>query len=52
MEAIWFSEGFLAIEIKIIEVKMYTPVYLGVAIIETSKTLMYEFWYDYIKPKY
>ena len=27
-------------------------VYLGWSILEISKTLMYEFWYDYIKPKY
>ena len=34
------------------EVKMNKPVYLGQAILDISKTLMYEFWYDYIKPKY
>ena len=27
-------------------------VYLGLSILEINKTLMYEFWYDYIKPKY
>ena len=27
-------------------------VYLGLSILKISKTLMYEFWYDYIKPKY
>ena len=31
---------------------MIKPVYLGLSILEISKTLMYEFWYDYIKPKY
>ena len=31
---------------------MNKPVYLGLSILETSKTLMYEFWYDYMKPKY
>ena len=41
----WFSENLLAIE-------MNKPVYLGLPILEISKTLMYEFWYDYIKPKY
>ena len=25
---------------------------LDLSILEISKTLMYEFWYDYIKPKY
>ena len=31
---------------------MNKPVYKGSSILETSKTLMYEFWNDYIKPKY
>ena len=34
------------------KVIMNKPVYLGLSILEISKTLMYEFWYDYIKPKY
>ena len=33
-------------------VKMNQPVYLVLSILEISKTLMYEFWCDYIKPKY
>ena len=43
-----FSEDFLAIETK----KMNKSVYLGLSILEINKTLMYAFWYDYIKPKY
>ena len=31
---------------------MNKPVYLGLPILEISKTLMYGFCYDYIKPKY
>ena len=30
---------------------MNKPVYLGLSILELSKTLMYEFCYDYVKPK-
>ena len=32
-------------------VKMNKFVYLGMSILDISKRLMYEFWYDYIKPK-
>ena len=31
---------------------MNKSVYLGMSILNISKMLMYEFWYDYIKPKY
>ena len=37
---------------KKIKVKMNKPIYLGFSILEISKTFMYEFWYDYMKPKY
>ena len=48
----WFSENLLAIEMKKTKVKMNNPVYLGLSKLEISKTLMYEFWYDYVRPKY
>ena len=47
-----FSERFLAIEMKKTKVKMNKPAYLRMSILDISKTLMYEFWYDYVKPKY
>ena len=31
---------------------MNEPVYLGVSLLKLSKIIMYEFWYDYVKPKY
>ena len=34
------------------KVKMNKPIYLGLSILEINKTLMYKFWYDYMKPKY
>ena len=46
------SEDLSIIEMKKTKVKMNKPIYLGLSILEISKTLMYEFWYDYIKPKY
>ena len=39
-------------QMKKTKVKMNKPVYFGMSILDISKTLMYEFWYDYIKPKY
>ena len=42
----------MAIEMKKTGVKMAKPLYLGMSILDISKTLMYEFWYDYIEPKY
>ena len=47
-----FSEDFLAIEMKKTKLKMNKLVYLRLSILEFSKTLMYEFWHDYIKPNY
>ena len=31
---------------------MNKPVYLGLSILDISKTKMYKFWYDFIKPRY
>ena len=45
------TEHLLAIEMKT-ETHINKPVYLGLSILELSKTLMYESWYHYIKPKY
>ena len=48
-----FSENLLTIEIKTkTKVKMNEPLYLGMSVLDISKTLMYTFWYDDIKPKY
>ena len=46
------SEDLSIIEMKKAKVKMNKPIYLGLSILEISKILMYEFWYDYMKPKY
>ena len=48
----YISKDLSIMEMKKTEVKMNKPIYLGQAILDISKTLMYEFWYDYIKPKY
>ena len=46
----YISKDLLIMEMKTAEVKMNKPVYFGQAILDISKTLMYEFWYDYLKP--
>ena len=46
------SEDLSIIEMKKTKIKMSKPIHLGLSILEISKILMYEFWYDYMKPKY
>ena len=48
----YISEDLSIIEMNKTKVKMNKPIYLGLSILEISKILMYEFWYDYMKPKY
>ena len=47
-----FSDNLMAIEMKKTRIKMTEPLYLSMSILDISKTLMYKFWYDYLKPKY
>ena len=47
-----FAENLLAIEMKKAKIIMNNPVYLCLSILDISKTVMYEFLYGYIKPKY
>ena len=42
----------MAIETKKTKIKMNKPLYLRASILDISKMLMYEFWYDCLKPKY
>ena len=46
------SENLSIIEMKKTKVKMNKPIYLGLSILDISKILMYEFWYNFMKPKY
>ena len=46
------SKDLSITEMNKTKVKMNKPIYLGSSILEISKILMYEFWYDYMKPKY
>ena len=47
-----FSEHLMVIEMKKTKMRMNKLVYVGQAVLDISKTLMYEVWYDYLKPKY
>ena len=47
-----FSETLAAVHMGKTEVVLSKPIYIGMSILDISKNLMYEFHYDYIKPKY
>ena len=44
----FFTELLLTTEMKKAEILMNKPVYLGLSILDSSKILMCEFWYDYV----
>ena len=46
------EENLSIVEMKKVKVKMNKPIYLGLSILEISKIIIYEFWYDYMKSKY
>ena len=49
----FFSKKLLTIEMRKTQIFMNIySVYLGLSILKISKIVMYEFWYDYVKPKY
>ena len=47
-----FNENLISVHMKKTSLTMNKPVYLGMCILDLSKTLMYDFHYNYIKPKY
>ena len=47
-----FSENLISVHMKKTSLLMNKPVYLGMCILDLSKTIMYDFHYNYIKPKY
>ncbi|XP_055839997.1 uncharacterized protein LOC129907698 [Episyrphus balteatus] len=46
------TNPLLAIQMSRCNITLNKPIYLGFIVLELSKILMYEFHYDYIKPKY
>ena len=51
-DSVKFSNNLMGIEMGKTEITMNKPVYLGQAILDLSKIVMYEFHYDYMIPKY
>ena len=47
-----FSENLVSVHMKKTSLTMIKPVYLGMCILDLSKTIMYDFYYNYIKSKY
>ena len=47
-----FSENHVSVHMKKTSLTMNKPVYLGMCILDLSKIIMYDFHYNYIKPKY
>ena len=47
-----YSENFVSVFMKKTSLTMNKPVYLGMCILDLSKIIMYDFHYNYIKPKY
>ena len=42
-----FSERLIAREMKKTNVRMGKPIYLGLSMLDLSKNVMYEFWYNF-----
>jgi len=47
-----FDENLIAVHMKRTKLVYNKPIYLGMCILDLSKTLMYDFHYNYIKKKY
>ncbi len=47
-----FDKNLVAVHMKKTVVKLSKPIYLGMSILDLSKTLMYKFHYNHIKPKW
>ena len=47
-----FTENLIAVHMKKKKVYYNKPIYLGLCVLDLSKTLMYDFHYNYIKKKY
>ena len=49
-KTIWCQNQIIILH-WLLEILLNKPDYLGISVLELSTILMYEFWYDYVKPK-
>ncbi|WAR19509.1 ZN282-like protein [Mya arenaria] len=47
-----FNEDLVAVELYRTKVSLCKPIFCGMSVLDLSKCLMYDFWYNYIKTKY
>ena len=53
MIVVWiFDENLIAVHMKKTKLYFNKPIYLGMSILDLSKSLMYDFHYNYIKTRY
>ena len=48
----WFSENLVAVHMNRIKLYFNKPIYISMSILDISKTLIYDFHYNYMIPKY
>ena len=46
-----FNENFVAVQLKKLSIEYNKPNYIGAAVLDLSKCLMYDFFYNYLKKK-
>ena len=51
-KCIIISENLIAVHMKKTKIKFNKPIYTGMSVLDLSKTLMFDFHWNYIKPKY
>ena len=47
-----FTKNLSAKEMRKTQILMNKTIYLGLSILYISKNVMYEFWFDYVKPRH
>ncbi len=47
-----FNENLIAVHMEKTTVRLNKPIQIGMSILDLSKTLMYKFHYEYVKPKW